>query len=314
MFARKEEPDKVLLIGCGSKPSIGGCGYSHPPAHFITVDILPSIKPDVVADISDVDGLKKALDDKKFPAILFEFLPKDAIQNLKGLSPLLTKEGYLIYLGSGFENLKYLPNGQSVWIGRSNDWNEVIIIQNEEAKTMQLAFNPVLKKYLTSHLKDQPEKLLHLTRMTPEYKTLIANIEKIEDLTGKIPYHIKHTLLEKFLSEGITKAPPDSKQIQAIISSYQPGKIRRFFSGKTKGMQQLENFIREKGDDLNPENLLSLFELIKRREERIYNTNITRDKYGETTRIFHTLGALILSYFTNNIEIFSLSPRPSNRM
>ena len=136
--------------------------------------------------------------------------------------------------------------------------------------------------------------------MNPELKSFLKKLYSKECRDMRIS-NLDEFFIQKFITDGAPRSPPTIKQIQDIINSYKPGKFRNsFFGKKTKGMEDLKSFLKDK-TELTTQDLINLHDIIQARETRlVLNKNPTRDRLGETTRVFREIAVLIDVYLISH--------------
>ena len=117
----KKDQREHLIVGCGHA-FFFTCWTSHPAARFITLDINPKMKPDIVCDIGKFDAEHNKGKFKPFSAIIFEGAVF-SLGMMHNLSCYLKESGNIVFVG----NVEYLLRRTAL---KSNqDFFEIVITE-----------------------------------------------------------------------------------------------------------------------------------------------------------------------------------------
>jgi len=296
-----------LVLGCGNVSSWGS-SCVHDSADFITVDMLPEVKPDILLNIENKEAFTKKFKDQVFSSIIFEHLPDDlkTPSQVEYCKQFLKEGGVLIYVG----NLKVLidmPDGHPVFTSPAIRWiaPEVLIVP-KEASTRDLKLEPELQKYLKNYLPESElKKGMNVSYVTADIKKFALSLLREEydiPLAG-----IRYRILEICLRTHsfFPESSPTIEELRKIVDSYRPGKIRKFFYEKTKGMKQLDLYLTQLEKDNKPMDkaiLMNLASIIKSRNSRIQggffckDLNPTRSILGSTEQVFNALSVFVVRH------------------
>ncbi len=312
---------KAMILGCGhSHRLVNGCRLSHPPAEFITVDINPDCKPDIVADIGQVDSLCKKIEERNdsLSAVIFEFCPLQGKTRLSEFKKLLDENGYIILLGSTIDQLDHLEIGHKIWVCQEKNKclprKAVIIPITPDHAAAEPNLNASVKKYLCSHLNfENEQQLSELTTphvISERFKSVMPHFR---DYIGSpissafIPRMASYQETILMLDEHAYLAPTKD-EILAVINTYTPGFFRRNIGeGKTDDLAKLIEHLESKKDPLSNEDLIEILQLLEDRRQagsRIISSIFVIPDKTETTRIFAAIYARVHSYLFS----YNLSP------
>lgn len=251
---------KSMVIGCGHGRY---CQFLHPADKFITVDINPDCKPDIVADIGDFDALQQEFHHRFAPVsyLIFEHCPIPDETPLSKFMGLLDNNGYIIMIGWGSEVLSQLDINHKIWFSlgpKSNNSHTVIIIpKNPDHPAPKPDLDPDIIKHLSSYWKlknaEQLKSLFVPYVISPEFASVMPSYNAYHTDSGLsfISNQARDCEVELFLKPE-TFNPPSKLELMNIINTYTPGLARKLFSGgKTDDMTTLINAVEQKNDPLS---------------------------------------------------------------
>jgi hypothetical protein len=292
---------EYLVLGCGHSR---GCGLNHSRESFITVDISSKNNPDHIGNAYNektITNIRKRNHDKKFSAIIYEYLPFDAINY--NLQSELKEDGCQIFMGVHvFDLIKNMPVGQQISIFMAPCYSSRASIVPRPY--FDYNSHPALKRYLNSSVASHTK---YDFLLTDKIKRRAACLQAtLKTVTANMKFKLNRsdiaredTLLSIILQEGKQEDKNVNKmEITKILNNYRPGFFRRNFScgGKTKGIKQVKEFLLTCSDILSQENIYHIFSLIEDRNYRAYRSwNFTRNANGSTSRVHQEIVSLIMN-------------------
>jgi len=297
---------KHLLIGCGRKNQ---CRQSHPHADFVTLDVAPNAKPDLICDAFDVPAVTNACASfQKFDTIIYEYLPWPNNFNPLELAHLLSPNGSIILVGPKLNNAAlYLPVGQ-----------QFLFSPKDNITVIAPAGTPEISNTIRSYLYKAAR------HSHPEFSTF-TNTEELK-LRAQCLLEAKKIISREmdYLFYMLNDIMLDSSPIQPIsiaeLKLTTENKVDDFYinfvSDSTRSMDELREFIQRFNDKpdnthLNAESLIELFLIILRREERCqmrirflgYNGYL-KNLNNPVTMIYHQLAARIFNYVIHHESLY----------
>lgn len=299
---------KSMVIGCGHGRY---CQFPHPADKFITVDIDPDCKPDIVADIGNFDTLLNEAQRRFAPMsyLIFEHCSIPDTTPFSQFMRLLDNNGYIIMIGWGSEVLSQLDIKHKIWFSLGPDSHSIhtliIIPKNPDHPAPKPDLDPDIIKHLSSYWglnnAEQLKSLFAPSVISPEFASIMPSYNAYHSnfCRGFISNQARDLEVELFLKPE-TFNPPTKIELMDIIRTYTPGFARKLFSGgKTDDMAALINAMEQKKDPLSISDLQEIADIAKSRK---FNTIpvITRlfvlPDNTETSRVCTAVYARIHAY------------------